>query len=444
MAYGVTATGFSAKTYEVIFEELCDAWRAAFGASSLGERAQRLLAIVAERLAEVWELAEDVYAAFDPDGAVDDALDALCALTGTTREPASESTVTLTLTGTSATVVPSGSTVETASTAIEFTTDEDATLAELVAWANTTAYVLDDRRSNGGNSYICITAGTSAGSGGPTTTADDITDGTVHWRYLGEGTAAVDVAATATATGPLVATSGDLTEIVTPVSGWLGVTNLLDADLGTDLETDEDLRVRRGDELAGGGASTADAIRAAVLDVADVTTCRVFYNDSDVTDADGVPPHAVEVLVQGGADQDIWDALLASVAAGIATHGDEAGTAEDSEGVSHDVYFSRPEARTVYAEIVLTKDPDTYPTDGDAQVKAAIVALEDVLGVGYDVTASRVSAAVFGVTGVLDVTDVDIGTSAAPPDGTTITVSTRQVATFDTSRITVTSSDGTP
>lgn len=444
MAYGVTATGFSAKTYEVIVEELHDAWRAAFGASSLGERAQRLLAIVAERLAEVWELAEDVYAAFDPDGAVDDALDALCALTGTTREPASESTVTLTLTGTSATVVPSGSTVETASTAIEFTTDEDATLAELVAWANTTAYVLDDRRSNGGNSYICITAGTSAGSGGPTTTADDITDGTVHWRYLGEGTAAVDVAATATATGPLVATSGDLTEIVTPVSGWLGVTNLLDADLGTDLETDEDLRVRRGDELAGGGASTADAIRAAVLDVADVTTCRVFYNDSDVTDADGVPPHAVEVLVQGGADQDIWDALLASVAAGIATHGDEAGTAEDSEGVSHDVYFSRPEARTVYAEIVLTKDPDTYPTDGDAQVKAAIVALEDVLGVGYDVTASRVSAAVFGVTGVLDVTDVDIGTSAAPPDGTTITVSTRQVATFDTSRITVTSSDGTP
>lgn len=444
MAYGVTATGFSVKTYEVIVEELHDAWRAAFGASSLGERAQRLLAIVAERLAEVWELAEDVYAAFDPDGAVDDALDALCALTGTTREPASESTVTLTLTGTGATVVPAGSTVETASTAIEFTTDEDATLAELVAWANTTAYVLDDRRSNGGNSYICITAGTSAGSGGPTTTADDITDGTVHWRYLGEGTAAVDVTATATATGPLVATSGDLTEIVTPVSGWLGVTNLLDADLGTDLETDEDLRVRRGDELAGGGASTADAIRAAVLDVADVTTCRVFYNDSDVTDADGVPPHAVEVLVQGGADQDIWDALLASVAAGIATHGDEAGTAEDSEGVSHDVYFSRPEARTVYAEIVLTKDPDTYPTDGDAQVKAAIVALEDVLGVGYDVTASRVSAAVFSVTGVLDVTDVDIGTSAAPPDGTTITVSTRQVATFDTSRITVTSSDGTP
>lgn len=52
------------------------------------------------------------------------------------------------------------------------------------AWAISTAYTLGQIRTNGGNVYECITAGTSAGSGGPTTTASDITDGTVHWRYL--------------------------------------------------------------------------------------------------------------------------------------------------------------------------------------------------------------------------------------------------------------------
>lgn len=58
------------------------------------------------------------------------------------------------------------------------------------AWVNGTAYVLGDRVTNGGNSYHCITAGTSAGSGGPTTTSLDITDNTAHWLFLGTGTKA--------------------------------------------------------------------------------------------------------------------------------------------------------------------------------------------------------------------------------------------------------------
>lgn len=37
----------------------------------------------------------------------------------------------------------------------------------------------------GGNTYACTAAGTSASSGGPSGTATDIVDGTVHWKYLG-------------------------------------------------------------------------------------------------------------------------------------------------------------------------------------------------------------------------------------------------------------------
>lgn len=54
-----------------------------------------------------------------------------------------------------------------------------------LAWVGAYAYAVDDRCSNGGKLYQCITAGDSAAAGGPAGTATDITDGTAHWRYLG-------------------------------------------------------------------------------------------------------------------------------------------------------------------------------------------------------------------------------------------------------------------
>lgn len=64
-------------------------------------------------------------------------------------------------------------------------------IAATVAWAGSTAVTLGVVRTNGGNAYQCITAGTTAASGGPTTTSADITDGTAHWKYLGAVTGGV-------------------------------------------------------------------------------------------------------------------------------------------------------------------------------------------------------------------------------------------------------------
>ncbi len=51
------------------------------------------------------------------------------------------------------------------------------------AWTASTAYTVGETVSNGGNNYICTTAGTSATSGGPTGTGTGITDGTAVWSY---------------------------------------------------------------------------------------------------------------------------------------------------------------------------------------------------------------------------------------------------------------------
>lgn len=52
-------------------------------------------------------------------------------------------------------------------------------------WEASTAYALNTHVSNGGNVYVCTTAGTSAGSGGPTGTGTGISDGTAVWDFVG-------------------------------------------------------------------------------------------------------------------------------------------------------------------------------------------------------------------------------------------------------------------
>lgn len=450
--FGLTSTGFVPKTLEDVRADINAAIAAYFGPSvdlTNGILA-RFVAILAERYAELWELAVMIVASQDPDAAAGDALDALCLLTGTLRLEAAYSTVTLTLTGTPSTVVGPASQVASATTSVLFQTVASATLAALPSWVASTAYVVGDRRTNASRCYVCTTAGTSAGSGGPTTTAANITDGTVHWRYLGDGTAAVDSAAQSLSKGAIVGASGDLTVKQTPIGGWQGVINLLDAKLGYDDQPDESLRVTREEELSQAGTSTADAIQAAVLQVANVTACTVFVNNTDVTDSDGMPPHSVEVLVRGGADADVATVLLAQVAAGIATTGNTSATAVDAEGVSHTLYFTRPEEINIGVSVTLIKGPAAYPSDGDAQVKAAIAAFGNARPAGYDAVASAIGAQAFKVAGVLDVTLTKIssvaapGTPAAPTLSATIAISTRQLAVYDTSWTTVTSSNGTP
>ena len=463
--YGLTSTGFVAKTFEVIRAEIVADVQAAFGASvdvSDGSLLGILIAIVAEREALVWDLAQLVDSQMDPDEATGEQLDALCALTGTFRADASASTVTLTLTGTVGTSVPSGSKAATSSTSVLFQTTSAALIATVTAWAATTAYVVGDRRNNGGNVYQCITAGTSAGAGGPTTTASDITDGSVHWTYLGSGAGAVDVAARSVSTGPIVGAARDISVINTPVGGWSSVINLLDATLGADEQTDESLRVTREYELARAGVSTPDAIRAAILQVSGVTNCQVFYNNTDATTgtlaaSNLLPPHSVEALVVGGTDQAVLNALFASVAAGIAfaANGNVvSGTVTDASGVAQAVQFSRPTDVNIYVDITYKKDAATYPSDGDTQVKNAIVAYGQAQVVGKDAVASGIAAAIFpvyvagvlvqGVAGILDVTATLISTTPGPVSSATIVISDHQRAAFDTSRITVHTSSATP
>jgi len=455
MAFGLTPTGFVPKDLETIRSEIVEEIADLFG-ESVGEAAAsdtaaigQLVGIIAERFALLWQLAEAINSSADPDKATGTELEALAALTGTVREPATLSEIVLALTGTAATLVPGGSQASEEDTGVTFETLADATIVAAPVWAPTTAYVVGDRVENDtpDRIYECVVAGTSAGAGGPTGTGTGIVDGGVTWDFLGEGDGVVDAAAEATETGPKIALARKVTVIETPVSGWSGVINVLDADPGSDIESDADFRIRREDELATAGTSPIDAVRAALLDILDVEFVSLFVNNTDDPITVGgvdIPPHAVEALIIGGDDQDIWDALLANIAAGIQTFGTEIGSATDSEGNVHTQAFSRPDEVEIYIDIELTYDAALYPTDGDDQVKAAIVAQGNLSTTGKDSVSSAVKSWCFDVPGVLDVTLAEIDDAPAPSSEATVAINVREIAKYDTSRITVVSVSGTP
>ena len=500
---GLLPEGFVPATIAEIREEIETELREEYGPSlPLGDGTLLgfLVGILSERLGLLWEVAEAVNSSQDPDKAAGAALEALCLLTATFRIAAGASVAHLVLSGDDGTVVAAGNIISTVSTGKQFETSLGVTLAQLDDWVALTPHDVGDRVTNSSRTYQCITAGTSDASGGPTTTDEDITDDSVHWAYLGEGEAVGDVIATSIETGEIVAIARDLTAIETPLSGWNSAINLLDAEEGNDIQSDEDLRLLREAELAQTGTGTPDAIRAAILEVSGVTNCSVFYNSTDITDGDGILPHSIEVLVQGGSDQDIWDALWDNVPAGTRTMGGEVGTVVDDEGNNQTVKFTRPESFDIYIRMYVTKNPRTY--DGDDTVKTAIIEYGDDRSTGDDAVASAISGQAFRVVGLIDVTDcliytdviaapvawedttgyvatpgarsvvtndggrtyvcITAGTSAGSggPTGTgtditdgtvhwrylgaTIPIDLRQLAEYDTSRITIVSVDGTP
>lgn len=71
-----------------------------------------------------------------------------------------------------------------------FKSDGTTVVADLTAgnnWLPNEPVVAGQLNVNGGNTYQCTTAGTTAASGGPTGTGTGITDGTAVWQYVFAG-----------------------------------------------------------------------------------------------------------------------------------------------------------------------------------------------------------------------------------------------------------------
>jgi uncharacterized phage protein gp47/JayE len=310
--------------------------------------------------------------------------------------------------GTNGTAIPI-STVLVRSDAATFEVDAEVTIATLTAWAGATAYTVGQLRRNGGIIYQCITAGTSAGSGGPTGTDADITDNTVHWSHIATGTAAVIGAVTATeADEDGNCDSGTSLTFESPVAS-VNSTCTVDYDGlsgGTDEEDIEDYRERVIERMrsAPHGGSSADYV-AWAKEVSGVTRAWVYPQELGVgtvtvrfvrDDDDDLIPSAGEVTTV----QDYIDEL---------------------RPVTADVTVAAPVSVALDFEIELT--PDT------SDIRAAVEAeLEDFLArvaePGEDLLLSQISTAIGNAEGVVDFVLTDPAAD--------VTHSTGQLATMGT------------
>jgi hypothetical protein len=149
MSYGVTLTGFVKKTLTDLLDEIQTAERGTIK-STLSLLATNVFGqingIIGDKLAEVWDLGEAIYASQYPDSASDAALDQVCSITGVRRLSASPSEVLLDRLYLNAGVtVPAGSVVSVGDDGARFVTLVEVTNSTgLKAILSTTAESEDD------------------------------------------------------------------------------------------------------------------------------------------------------------------------------------------------------------------------------------------------------------------------------------------------------------
>jgi uncharacterized phage protein gp47/JayE len=386
MTYGVTATGFVRKTYT----EISDALKVKLLATvspllrfAARDKFGNLVAIFADEISQAWEAIEAAYHGYDPDSCTtEEQFESLCRLTRVTRRGATQGTVLCTINVDSSFAAAAG-------TLTACPADYPGNL-----WSNRDAV---------------------ASPGG------------------GNVTGVVFQSQTIGAT-PFVA-AGALDTISQPISGWNSVVSTADATSGQDIESIDELRVRRDASLAAEGGSTLAGIVSENILVAKVLAVDGRENTSDAF-AD-IPGHTFEICVYENAldpadDDLVAQAIWDSKPAGIRSVGFSSGAATDSWGTAQTVYFTDGTPILIYIRATVT---GTYDSD---DAKAALVAVYATPTFRQTIVLERLRAELFGVSGVTDVPSFELSVDGSNWISTNIVPAFRQLCLLDTSRITLT------
>jgi hypothetical protein len=262
------------------------------------------------------------------------------------------------------------------------------------------------------------------------------------------GTVGVNIRAVNT--GPLEFKTADLWTIETPLAGWNDFTAVADIDpedIGADAETDASLRQRREDELFAGGNDLL-GIKAQVTKVTGVTVVAVFENRDCTQFVDGIPPGALEVVVEGGNDTEIAEAILSRKPPGAEAFGmtTQVGLV-DQEGNPINIGITRPADIDIAIQIdVDTTGAEVGLVDNFGQL-AIDVMLEFANGtaeIGQDVIPQALETPIWDLlrdpeTGKFGATDVLVQVAIVPNPVATVVIpiDNRSRADFDSANITV-------
>lgn len=422
--------------------------------------------------ADLWEVAQLVYSAFDPNSATGIALDNLVAYTGISRQEASYSTAIGLFEGDNGTLLNTGQTVKAPVTGNEFVTTESIALSPTQAAgikivigvvSNNKTYTITYTTSSSTSSSITYTSDSSATqseilngllldiSNNHPLIAGSITNNilTINKTDIFQASAFTvtsNISITkvrktgqiqAVNVGPVSQEANTITEIVTPVLGWDSVTNPLATSEGRYLETDEELRTRFRETKLERSSNILDSLYSALNNIEGVEEVAIYENDTGVTDSNGVPGHSFLPVVLGGSGQIIAETIWENKPMGILSHGNTTVTIYDTQGFPHDINFDRPNPITIYITINLTTDSTIFPATGPEDIKQAIIDYADAnFGVGDDIIYTRLYTPINSIPGH-QVDSMFIGTSPSPPGTSNIPIAFNAIGSFESVNIQV-------
>lgn len=402
-------SGFVRKTYDEYFTEFSEEWRRNIDENLVIDETTSegsILASICDAFAKFEEILEAAIDGTDPDQAVGFQLVALAALTGTERKQPTQGTVIATCN------LDGGRTY----VAESLVAHEDGNTEN--RWYN--------------REEIVTPSGAAADY--PLTFDSEAKGSTA---FVG---------------------SGDLTKIAGAVTGWNSVTNAADATPGQDLETIEDLRIRREQELATSGSASLAAIIADVSALDGVLDVIGEENTTNVT-VDGIGPHGFRITLYDGtpstvADNDLAQAIYEARAAGAQAFGTDSGTATSSNGESITEYFERAtqkiveincdietEAGVTSVAITDVKVAIIRAFAGITQAAATTIVEEGSIAsstIGKDVIYLKLAGSPFYVAGVEKVPTFQIRFTGDGWGTANLTVATDEIGTLDPDDITVT------
>lgn len=322
------ANGLSVKTAAEIQAELVQGFKDIYGNDINVDQNSpdgQLIGILTQMSVDLRELAVQINNGFDPDRAVGRILDERVVINNIERA------------GGTFTIIP-----------ITLVVDRTVTLQGLDAAFNDINGVGYTVQDNSGTQFILIDTDTlTAGSHSLNFRAKDI--------------------------GRVETTIDTITSPVTIVLGVTSINNPSAAlEIGQNEETDAQLRLRRQQSVALASTGYLNGMLGDILALDGVTDAKLYENYTNVTDGDGIPPHATWLVVEGGANDDIGNVYYENKSYGSNMKGAVEVNIITASGGLFTAKFDRPTAVDLYIRFDIQPTVPLFVFDLDA-IKEFIV-----------------------------------------------------------------------
>ena len=388
--YGVTPTGVLIKRLDEVMEELHTDLSAGFETNTrLNPKSYLnvMLTDFADKIAELWEVAEKIYHAQYPYSAEDASLDNAVQFGGITRELARPTYYPIHAECVDGTTLPQGSMIKSnTNPAIQFYAIQNTTVTRsafnvakvrvavvqpeslYTVVLNATQY---NYHSNAAPTEIEILEGLRDAIDDPDFTVSlegnaviiaAVNVQTSNQLILSGNLTTASVTAIVTyaseTNGEVALPNGTITEIVTGVTGLISVVNRIPYIAGRLLQTDVELRKSYAEKIYARSNRMIESIKSAILlNCQGAVGVAGYQNDTNVEDADGRWPHCVEMVVDGGSDMDIALQIWDKKTDGIQSFGDTEVIIPGDEGEPVTIRFNRPEHVYVWFSLSLMLNP---------------------------------------------------------------------------------------